>query len=194
MPPNAQFSCHGQAANHRELARPWQEKCVTRYAEYTKRRLGLQLAMKQPAAAVCQQRQRRQAVAVVAVVASSSSSGSGSGSGAASSGSGSGSKQRQRQRAAAADQATSRLQSRISHRGTQCIDPKCAPQVSHATLLQLSPMPSGIPGNRSIPNRNSPIQSLLVINTPPPNAPVPAALPVIVSPQRMMLVDEPPSW
>jgi hypothetical protein len=39
-----------------------------------------------------------------------------------------------------------------------------------------------------------PDQSLLVMNTPPPNAPVPAALPVIVSPHRMMFVAEPPSW
>ena len=50
----------------------------------------------------------------------------------------------------------SRLQRRIGHRSTQRIDPKCTPQVSHTTLLQLSPMSSGIACNRRVPNSNRP--------------------------------------
>ena len=52
------------------------------------------------------------------------------------------------------DQLASLLQSRVRHRSTQRIDPKCRPKVRHAALLQLSPMPASIAGNRRILNRN----------------------------------------
>ena len=154
--------------------RPWQEKCATRYAEFTKRRLG-SLKLKRPAAAgsarsscVCLQRLDLPAAAVSAcsgwicpqrlclpAAASSKQQAAAASSGSRQKQRAAGSSSKQR-RGLAADQATSRLQSRVSHGSTQRINPKCAPEVSNTPLLQLSPMPSSIPGDRRVPNRDRP--------------------------------------